>query len=898
MAGARAARHVFDEPTRGIDVGAKAEIHRLIRRLADEGAAVVMISSDIEEIVAESDRVAVMHEGRITGILDRACVHTRKRSCSWRSPERTRSMTQKRARRSPAAGGAVRHRRDRESRSFSASPTCRTSARLVGTYGIFSIGVGIVIITGGIDLSVGSICALLGVLLSMMLVEWRWPAAVALAAVIALGACLGAAHGLLDRASAAAAVHRHAVRPAALSRRRALHRRRTRRRASAPARASSGYGALASGSVGGVPMPFVLMCVVAAPGLGAAPPLGVRTASVRRRPQRRGRALLGRQHARGHRVGLRHSPACSPPCRRSSSRSTRTRFRQPRMAISTSSTRLPPPSSAAAACAAAKDPIVGIVMGAALLQVLRNLVNLLDIPGSLDFAVMGAVILIGAIADELVRRAVRQTWVDGGHHRRSAGPVDTQTRVPIGEQVAHLRTTRPCRRPLCSVTASRTARDHVWGCVITRCGSRTASARARGHRAGARFAGALPHQSAVYRCDRRALRQPDRCEGSSRSTARPTSWPPTMDRITCTAARVAFTGSCGRGATSRRVTRSASSSAESVQPARRVIRATCTSPCRTCCRATRRHPVRGDHRYPTIINLTQHSYFNLGGPSRQDVLAHEVTVHADAFTPVNATLIPTGAIAPVMGTPFDLRTPASVGERLKLDHEQLRLGQRVRPQLCPRGTRWTAEGRRGAARSGQRPPARRLYHGAGRTGVHRAEPRRPHHRRVRPPLHPARGDVSRDAAFSRFPESSAVSLHRCCGQASAGRRRRAGVSAPRRSIREGGSVAGVVRLSREATHGRSGSSGSTVVSPGPGAPGQSIDLLLIRQHAGRSRCVTPPHAGGVGTGGAWLRERDVSDGSRNCALLWTPSPDNRRFGSPGKWPKPCATVTEVSRSPG
>ena len=63
---------IFDEPTQGVDVGAKSEIHRLIRRLADEGAAVVMISSDIEEIVAESDRVAVMHGGRITGILDRA----------------------------------------------------------------------------------------------------------------------------------------------------------------------------------------------------------------------------------------------------------------------------------------------------------------------------------------------------------------------------------------------------------------------------------------------------------------------------------------------------------------------------------------------------------------------------------------------------------------------------------------------------------------------------------------------------------------------------------------------------------------------------------------------------------------------------------------------------------
>jgi ribose transport system ATP-binding protein len=63
---------IFDEPTQGVDVGAKAEIHRLIRRLADEGTAVLMISSDIEEIVAESDRVAVMHDGRITGLLDRA----------------------------------------------------------------------------------------------------------------------------------------------------------------------------------------------------------------------------------------------------------------------------------------------------------------------------------------------------------------------------------------------------------------------------------------------------------------------------------------------------------------------------------------------------------------------------------------------------------------------------------------------------------------------------------------------------------------------------------------------------------------------------------------------------------------------------------------------------------
>ena len=63
---------LFDEPTRGIDVGAKAEIHLLMRNLAASGTAIVMISSDMEEILANSDRVAVMHEGRITGILDRA----------------------------------------------------------------------------------------------------------------------------------------------------------------------------------------------------------------------------------------------------------------------------------------------------------------------------------------------------------------------------------------------------------------------------------------------------------------------------------------------------------------------------------------------------------------------------------------------------------------------------------------------------------------------------------------------------------------------------------------------------------------------------------------------------------------------------------------------------------
>ncbi|MBP6964954.1 MAG: sugar ABC transporter ATP-binding protein [Armatimonadetes bacterium] len=63
---------ILDEPTRGIDVGSKSEIYALIRRLADEGLAVVMISSEMEEILGLSDRVLVVHEGRQIGILDRS----------------------------------------------------------------------------------------------------------------------------------------------------------------------------------------------------------------------------------------------------------------------------------------------------------------------------------------------------------------------------------------------------------------------------------------------------------------------------------------------------------------------------------------------------------------------------------------------------------------------------------------------------------------------------------------------------------------------------------------------------------------------------------------------------------------------------------------------------------
>ncbi len=61
---------IADEPTRGIDVGAKAEVHTLLRQLANQGAAVLLISSELPEILGMNDRTAVMREGRVVGIMD------------------------------------------------------------------------------------------------------------------------------------------------------------------------------------------------------------------------------------------------------------------------------------------------------------------------------------------------------------------------------------------------------------------------------------------------------------------------------------------------------------------------------------------------------------------------------------------------------------------------------------------------------------------------------------------------------------------------------------------------------------------------------------------------------------------------------------------------------------
>jgi aldose 1-epimerase len=82
------------------------------------------------------------------------------------------------------------------------------------------------------------------------------------------------------------------------------------------------------------------------------------------------------------------------------------------------------------------------------------------------------------------------------------------------------------------------------------------------------------------------------------------------------------------------------------------------------------YQARSDH--PTPVNLTQHSYFNLSGEGSGDVLGHELVIHADAFSEIDRSLLPTGVLAPVAGTPLDFRAVHRIGDRIRADHEQLR----------------------------------------------------------------------------------------------------------------------------------------------------------------------------------------------------------------------------------
>jgi aldose 1-epimerase len=83
--------------------------------------------------------------------------------------------------------------------------------------------------------------------------------------------------------------------------------------------------------------------------------------------------------------------------------------------------------------------------------------------------------------------------------------------------------------------------------------------------------------------------------------------------------------------------------------------------------------ILNDNNEKTVVNLTQHTYFNLSGNTKSDILDHVLTLNADQFVPVDKTLIPTGKLQSVAGTPFDFNTPTVVGKRINDKFEQLTL---------------------------------------------------------------------------------------------------------------------------------------------------------------------------------------------------------------------------------
>lgn len=285
---------------------------------------------------------------------------------------------------------------------FLAPANLQNTARLIGAYGIFSIGLGLVIITGGIDLSVGSAFALLGVLLSIFLTEWQLSPLLAVSATILIAMLLGALHALL--------ITKVNLQPFIVTLCGLLFYRGLARFIADDE--TKGFGGaqgfewlrnLATGNVFGIPTPFVLLIIISA----------VMYVVLHRSVYGRYLFAVGRNE-----IAARYSGINSRRVVASSYIILGLLVGIAAVVFAFYTNSISPSSHgnsfelygiAAAVLGGCslrggEGSIIGILIGTALLQVLQNLVNLLGIPSSLNFAVMGAVILLGVIADQILQQ--------------------------------------------------------------------------------------------------------------------------------------------------------------------------------------------------------------------------------------------------------------------------------------------------------------------------------------------------------------------------------------------------------------------------------------------------------------------------------------------------------------
>jgi ribose transport system permease protein len=282
--------------------------------------------------------------------------------------------------------------------AFLSATNLTNLANVIGLFGIFSIGLGLVIITGGIDLSVGSAFALCGVLLAMALREWMWPWWLAALFVMAVPVLLGLIHGTL--------ITRMRIQPFIVTLCGLLLYRGLARFIANDDTKGFGVGGdfellreAARGRLLGIPMPFIILIVVAV----------VMWFVLHRSVYGRYLLAVGRNEEATRFSGIDTRAVVTGSYVIAGAL---TGLSGILFAFYTNSVS---PSShgnfyelygiAAAVLGGCslrggEGSIIGIVIGTALLQVLQNLVNLLGIPSSLNFAVMGAVVLVGVLADQ------------------------------------------------------------------------------------------------------------------------------------------------------------------------------------------------------------------------------------------------------------------------------------------------------------------------------------------------------------------------------------------------------------------------------------------------------------------------------------------------------------------